>query len=125
MKLTVLTAIFAVAVLTSCGSVRTPAESGGASALRGGSDGHQPFQPRDKFIACVREAGGDAVPVGVYTAQMLPAATAPKVVYAVNGDEATVLQVQGKAEGAELIGQALVYSSRATEEQVKLAQKCA
>lgn len=120
-----ITAVGATALLTACGSVRTPEQSGGWNAERGGSDGFQPFQPRDRFIGCVRAAGGDAVPIGVTTAQMLPAATAPKVVFAVNGDEATVLQVQGRAEGAEVIGQALVYAPHATEAEVKLAQKCA
>lgn len=110
--------------MAGCGSVRTAGQSGGQSATDGGSAGYAPYQPRDRFIECLRAKGFQVEAVGHDTAQMLPAATAPRVVFAVDGDAATALQVRGKAEGGEQIGQAFVFSARATDDQVAAAQNC-
>jgi hypothetical protein len=63
-------------------------------------------------------------PIGQDTAQLLPAATGARVVFAVDMDAATVLQIRGQAEGAEQIGQAVVYSSRASDSQIEQIQNC-
>ena len=107
-----------------CGSVRTADQSGGQNVTEGGAAGYSPYQPRDRFIECLRGKGFQVDAVGRDTAQMLPADTAPKVVFAVDGDAATALQVRGKAEGGEQIGQALVFSAKATDDQVAAAQDC-
>jgi len=109
---------------TGCGSVRTADQSGGQSATGGGAAGFSPYQPRDRFIECLRGNGFQVDAVGHDTAQMLPVATAPRVVFAVDGDAATALQVRGKAEGGEQVGQAFVFGARATDDQVAAAQDC-
>ena len=125
MKRASFAAMAALIIATAgCGSVRTADQSGGQSATEGGSAGFSPYQPRDRFIECLRGNGFQVEAVGPDTAQMLPAATAPKVVFAVDGDAATALQVRGKAEGGEQIGQAFVFSAKATDDQVAAAQDC-
>jgi len=116
-------AIGALAVC-GCGSVRTGAQSGGQDAKLGGSKGFGPFQPRDRFVECVRKVGLQVAPVGQDTAQVLPVATGAKVVFAVDMDAATALQIRGQAEGAEQIGQAIVFSSRASDTQIEQIQNC-
>ena len=121
-------AITAIAIgslaICGCGSVRTGAQSGGQNATLGGAKGFGPYQPRDHFIECVRSRGLQANPVGQDTAQILPAATGAKVVFAVDMDAATAMQIRGQAEGGEQIGQAIVFGSRASDSQIEVIQNC-
>ena len=110
--------------ICGCGSVRTGAQSGGQDAKLGGSKGFGPFQPRDRFVECARKVGLQVAPIGQDTAQILPAATGAKVVFAVDMDAATAMQIRGQAEGAEQIGQAIVYGSRASDSQIEQIQNC-
>ncbi len=110
--------------ICGCGSVRTAAQSGGENAQLGGAKGFGPYQPRDRFVECARGLGLQVNPIGQDTAQLLPAATGARVVFAVDMDAATVLQIRGQAEGAEQIGQAVVYSSRASDSQIEQIQNC-
>jgi len=120
----VLSALLVSGGLAGCGSVRTAQQSGGEDAVRGGAAGFKPFQPRDELLQCLRSKGADAVAVGSDAIQMLPAATAPRIVMQVEPAEAVVLQIRGKAEGAQVIGRAVVYAGRSSDSQVELIQDC-
>ena len=114
----------AVLVLAGCGSERQPSQSGGQSASLGGAYTYEPYQPRDKMLKCLRGKGVKAVAVGQDAIQFLPLPASPRIVVAATPDAATALQVRGRAEGAQLMGSALVYANQASNRQIKRIQDC-
>lgn len=120
----IVTAIALAVAIAGCGSVRTSPQSGGEDPVRGGAAGFKTYQPRDTLLECLRGKGAAAVPVGEDVIQMLPASSAPRIVMEPEAGFATGLQSRGKAEGAELIGRALVYAGRSSDAQVELIQDC-
>lgn len=123
-RLTAIPIVLLALTVAGCGSVRTADQSGGQDAVRGGAAGFKPFQPRDRLIECLREKGVEAVAKGEDEIQVLPASTGPRIVMAADPEAATALQVRGKAEGAELMGRALVYAGRSSDAQVEQVQDC-
>ena len=119
-----LSALLVSGSLAGCGSVRTAEQSGGEDAIRGGAAGFKTFQPRDELLQCLRAGGAEAIAVGEDVIQMLPAGTAPRIVMQVEPAAAVVRQIRGNAEGAEVIGRAVVYAGRSSDSQVELIQDC-
>lgn len=115
----------ALFVLAGCGSERQPSQSGGESPTLGGAYGYKPFQPRDRMLKCLRRKGVEALGVGQDVIQVLPLPASPRIVVAATPDAATALQVRGEAEGAQLMGYALVYANRASNRQIEQIQDCA
>ena len=105
-RLTLVAAVSLALLLSACGSVRTPSQSGGQNAVVGGSAGYEPYQPRDAALGCLKRAGLKAVPVGKDRIKLEHGAS---IYFAADRGGAAAMQVRGQAEGAEVIGSALYF----------------
>lgn len=120
-----LTAIaFAVAV-AGCGTVHaTPATPAGAGKLasRGVIDDPRTHLP-DR-VACLHQNGLSVREVGTTSLQIGASATGPSVTFTPTAGTAQADQIQGLAEGAEVIGSALLYPHQGSDADLKKIENC-
>ena len=103
--------VCAAAALAACGS------DGGGSA--GGGD------KRGAALGCLRgEKGLPARAVGEDTIQVGHGERGPRIRFFLHGGEAEATQFEGKGEGAEQIGSALLYVRGASEDLLDDVEKC-
>lgn len=105
-RLTLVAAVSLALLLSACGSVRTPSQSGGQNAVVGGSSGYEPYQTRNAALSCLRRVGLTAIPVGKDRIKLEQGAS---IYFAADRGGAAAMQARGEAEGAQVIGPALFF----------------
>jgi hypothetical protein len=91
----------------------------------GGGPNNNPSQIRSSALDCLKNqkhldaslAGRDAIQVGT-------APIGPRIKFFLTSGEAEAYQFEGKAEGSEHIGKALLFVNRAPDSQLKQVEKC-
>ncbi len=117
----------AALVLVACGAGASgaggrPTSARGASAP--GSYSSQPYNPVTGPLRCLRQAGLRAHHDGPGAIQVVPKGRGPRVVFAATPGDAQAAQIHGQAEGAEVIGNALVYPNAASDAMLKKVETC-
>lgn len=88
----------------------------------------QVADPRTKHVQCLRSAG---LPIHLFRAsgarpaiQVGTAPTGPTVIFEPTQQAATGVQIEGQAQGAEVIGAALVYPNQASDGVLQQVESC-
>ena len=114
--------------LSACGISAKP-EAGTPKAIANGHKGLD--DPRTKHTACLEQAhiafhneqltvGGKALP----SFQVDTAPTGPTVIFEAPPGDAQGVQIQGEAQGAEVIGSALLYPNQAPDGLLNVVEGC-
>jgi hypothetical protein len=114
-----------VLALAGCGSVRVqPSASAGSSKLASRGRVDSPETNMHNYLGCIR-AGHLVVQVKSPTRLEVGAAPAgATVVFASTPGAAQAYQINGSAQGAEVIGSALVYPNQAPEPALSVIEAC-
>jgi hypothetical protein len=99
----------------------TPSGGGGTSA-GGGSLGA--YDPVKGPLHCMRIKHVHAYRDGGTIIQVAPKPTGPRVVFTSTQGDAQAAQIHGQAEGAEVIGAALLYVNTSSDGLIKVLEKC-
>lgn len=118
--------------VAGCGGqgTRSPSASGGNVAAASGGPAAAPshataaYDPRSTPLSCMRGEHLKAHFQGANAIRFDGGSGAPQIVFASTPDEAVALQLHGQAEGAEVIGQALLFVHHAPESELKAIEKC-
>jgi hypothetical protein len=114
--------------LTACGISSKP-EAGTPNAIINGHKGLD--DPRAKHTPCLQQAhvafhleqltvAGKVLP----SVQVDSAPTGPTVSFEPTPGDAQGVQIQGEAQGAEVIGSALVYPNQASDKLLTVVESC-
>jgi hypothetical protein len=98
--------------------------SGGSGAPTGTSVGFKAYDPVGRPLRCIHRKHLRAERDRKGGIQVLPADRNPRVVFASTPGDATAAQIHGQAEGAEVIGNALLYVNEATDRTIKIVENC-
>ena len=120
-KASILAVVSLSILLSACGSVRTPLQSGGQNAVVGGSSGYEPYQTRNAALGCIQGAGLKAVPVGKDRIKLEQGAS---IYFTADRGDATARQARGQAEGAEVIGPAIFFVGTADGNLTSRVESC-
>lgn len=101
---------------------------GGGGGTAGGTSSSggtlSAYDPVGRPLRCMRRNHLPAYRDGVGAIQIAPKGKGPRVVFASTTGDAQAAQIHGQAEGAEIIGTALLYVSTASDRVIKLAETC-
>jgi hypothetical protein len=115
----------AVAALAGCGSSFKTVAGSNVPAATGKPLGFgvvdQAPLPHTK---CIRAAGLPAVRVGPASIQVGSLPSGPTVVFAPDPNAAEAEQIQGQAQGAEVIGASVLYVHGAPDAELKKVEAC-
>jgi hypothetical protein len=104
----------AAGVLSGCaGSVPT-----------GKNHASRPYDPRNSVIGCIHGKGLDARKSGVDAIGVGAAAGGPRIVFAPTSGAAEADHVRPGAEGAEVIGDALLYVGSGSDSELGKLENC-
>jgi hypothetical protein len=95
---------------------------GAGSASSGGTPGA--YDPVGRPLRCMRRQKLPAYRAGVGAIQVAPKGRGPRVVFASTPGDAQAAQIHGQAEGAEIIGNAMLFVSAASDKVIKIMEKC-
>ena len=79
---------------------------------------------RAAALGCLKEKGVAARPVGTDSVQVGDPATGPRIRFFLTNGQAEAFQFQGRAEGAEQIGEALLFTRRGSEDLLERVESC-
>lgn len=120
-KFTLAATVSLALLLSACGSVREPSQSGGQNAVVGGSSGYQPYQTRNAALGCLQRGGIKAVAIGKDRIKLEQGAS---IYFAADRGGAAAMQARGEAEGAEVIGSALYFVGSASGNITARVESC-
>jgi hypothetical protein len=110
--------------LSACGTASKP-EAGSQKAIAKIQKGTD--DPRKKHIMCLQQ---EHIPVqristgGLPGLQVETAPSGPTVAFEPTPGAAQEMQIEGKAQGAEVIGAALLYPNQAPEKLLQMVEDC-
>lgn len=114
-----------VFVVTGCGSVQVqPKTPAGATTLatRGRLD--DPVTNMHNHLACLRGAHLPVQVVGPVKLQVGPAPAGPTIIFTPSPAVAQADQIEGRTEGAEVIGSAEVYPNQGSDGELAAIGGC-
>lgn len=120
----------ALLFLAGCGddATRGPEQAGGpvgAGQEGGGTSAAAPaYDPRSAPLQCIGAARLPARRIGPADFEVGQPGVGPLVHYVATEGAAEDQQLKGKAEGAEVIGRALLYTRQASESELHAVEKC-
>jgi hypothetical protein len=123
-KLVVASGLAALA-LSACGSITVkPTSASGIPASRGRID--DPRTTKNNHVACLRKAGLSVAKIGGANLQVGAPGSGPMVLFTPTPGAAQADQIQGYrwAQGAEVIGSALVYPNQASDSELGKVETC-
>src|SRR5205807_9279025 len=104
-------AVLLAAALAGCGSAPKP--RAGTPAAQGQTVGHARVDdPRTLHVECLKQAHLPVTEVGQTGVQVGPLPNGPTIVFEPTPGAAQESQLSGKAQGAEVIGSALLYPNK-------------
>jgi hypothetical protein len=120
-----LTAVaFAALTLTGCGAVKVqPTTPAGSSKLASRGQVDSPAKMRN-HIGCLRAAHLSVQVVSSTRVQVGPAPAGPTIEFTPTPGAAQAAQIEGSAEGAEVIGSALVYPNQGSDAEMGTIGAC-
>jgi hypothetical protein len=120
-----LTAVAVAAlVLAGCGSVKVqPSAPAGSSKLASRGRVDSPVAMKN-HLSCLRDAHLPVQVVSSTKLQIGPAPAGPTVVFAPTPGAAQGDQIEGKVQGAEVIGSALVYPNQGSDAELGTIGAC-
>lgn len=125
-KLLLACGLVALAV-SACGISAKPV-AGTPGISRAPGNHAQVSDPRTKHVKCLK---ADRLPVRLFKAsgarpaiQVGTAPSGPTVIFEPTQQAATGVQIVGQAQGAEVIGTALVYPNQASDSVMQRVEKC-
>jgi len=124
MRIARLAAVAAIFALAGCGSPRSPLLSGGQDPVRGGAAGFATYSPPVALLNCLRAQRIAAVRADRSTVAVLPLSSRLRVRFAALDESAQAEQARGVAEGAELIGPALLFVGSAPDPRIAQVEAC-
>lgn len=98
------------------------ASSGSGTSAGGGKLGA--YDPVAAPLRCIRRKHVHAYRDGGTIIQVAPKPTGPRVVFTSTQGDAQAAQIHGQAEGAEVIGAALLYVNTASDGLIKVMETC-
>jgi hypothetical protein len=111
--------------LAGCGAVKVqPSAPAGSSTLVSRGKVDNPATDVDNHLACLQ---GKRLPVQVVSQTTLrvgPAPAGPTIVFTASPAVAQAKQIQGKVQGAEVIGSALVYPNQGSDGELASIGAC-
>lgn len=111
--------VLVAAGLGACGQSTAAPDAAGP-----GRYSSQPYNPVTGPLRCLREAGLRAHHAGRDGIQIVPRGAGPRIVFAATPGDAQAAQLHGQAEGAEVIGNALLYPNGAPDDVLKKVETC-
>lgn len=113
--------------VSACGMSAKPVA--GSPGIEHAAGNHaQVNDPRTKHVQCLKAAG---LPVRLFRAsgarpaiQVGSAPSGPTVIFEPTQQAATGVQIVGQAQGAEVIGAALVYPNQAPDSVMQMVEDC-
>ncbi len=113
----------AAVVLSACGSTANPPAGsippGAYHAGRAAVD-----DPRTSHLRCLRAHGLPAQDVGLTQIQVGAPPAGPLVAFTPTPGAAQAAQIDGQAQGAEVIGSALLYPNQAPDNELSVIETC-
>ncbi|HWD85467.1 MAG TPA: hypothetical protein VG321_06930 [Solirubrobacteraceae bacterium] len=114
-------------VISACGMSAKPPV--GTPDIAQATGNHaQVTDPRTKHVKCLK---ADGLPIRLFRAsgarpafQVGTAPTDPTVIFEPTQQAATGVQIVGQAQGAEVIGAALVYPNQASDSVIQQVENC-
>lgn len=128
----VLVLCLAVVALAGCGADAAPDPP--RAGILGGSQRagtgarirvRRPFDPVPSLLRCLRESKVRGARRRNEEVMVGPAAQGLRIRFLATGGVAETAQLEGRAEGAEVLGRALLYPGRAPERILKRVEDCA
>jgi hypothetical protein len=111
--------------LAGCGAVRVqPNTPAGATHLASRGQVDSPLTDMDNHLGCIRSAHVPVQVVSPIKLQVGTAPTGPVVVFTSTPGAAQDYQIEGKAQGAEVIGTALLYPNQGPDPEVAAIEAC-
>jgi hypothetical protein len=111
--------------LAGCGSVRVqPTTASGSTALASRGRVDSPLTDMHDHLGCIR---GAHLPVQVLSPiklQVGAAPAGPTIVFTATPGAAQNYQIEGKSQGAEVIGTALLYPNHGTDGELASIEAC-
>jgi hypothetical protein len=115
----------AVLALAGCGAVRVqPAASAGSSKLASRGHVDSPLTNMHNYLSCLRADHLVVQVVSPTRLQVGPAPAGATIVFAATSGAAQADQIIGSAQGAEIIGSALVYPNQSPEPALSGIEAC-
>jgi hypothetical protein len=116
-------------LLAACGIKAKPLADGSANVLTEPGNHAQIDDPRLKHVKCLRKDGFHiheyrTVPERLPSIQVGSLPAGPTIVFEPTPGIAQGLQIEGKAQAAEVIGAALVYPHLASDRAMTKIEKC-
>jgi hypothetical protein len=112
---------FAVA---GCGAVKVqPTTPGGSSRLASRGSVDSPVKMKN-HLACLRDAHLSVQVISSTRLQIAPAPSGPTIVFTPTPGSAQGDQIKGSAQGAEVIGTALVYPNQGSDAELDTIGAC-
>lgn len=115
------------------GSLLATAATAATAALLSGCAGDvptgknhatRPYDPRDSVLGCIRGKGLDGQKSGADAIAVGAGAGRPRIVFAPTSGAAEADHVRPGAEGAEVIGDALLYVGRGSDSELGKLEDC-
>ena len=113
---TLLAGGLAVVALSACGSAVKPPQG------RGRVDNPRTSNP--DYLQCLRGKGLSAAQVGATGIQVGQPPAGPTIRFLSTPGAATAAQIAGSAQGAEVIGAALLYPNQASDTELQAVERC-
>jgi hypothetical protein len=117
----------AALLLSACGMAAKPVAGTGNLAKAPGNHARVD-DPRTKHVRCLRSAG---LPIQLFRAsgqrpgiQIGARPAGPTVIFEPTPGDATGAQIVGQAQGAEVIGAALLYPNQAPDSELQVIENC-
>jgi len=116
-----LVAALAAASLSACGVTAKPE----AGTLKASTVSHKAIDdPRQKHIVCLRQDHIPVVLIGSTAMQIESKPYGPTVYFEPTPGAAQYAQIDGQAQGAEIIGSALLYPNQASDQLLSKVEAC-
>jgi hypothetical protein len=111
--------------LAGCGAVNVqPTTPAGSSKLASRGEVDSPLTDMRNHLGCLRDAHLPVQVVSPTRLQVGPAAAGPVIIFASTPGAAQADQIDGSAQGAEVIGTALVYPNRGSDAEMSSIAAC-
>jgi hypothetical protein len=118
--------VLAAVVLSACGTAAKPIAGSPGILHNPGTHGviDDPRTGQSDHVTCLRDDHLPVTEVGLTDLRIGTAAGDPTVHFAPTPGEAQGLQIDGRAQSAEVIGSALLYPHQASDSELKKIEDC-
>jgi hypothetical protein len=111
--------------LAGCGAVRVqPTTPSGSAKLASRGRIDSPLTDIDNHLGCIRSAHLPVQVVSPIELQVGPSGTGPTIRFTATAGAAQNYQIEGKAQGAEAIGTALLYPNQGSDAELASISAC-